>query len=180
MCEIIYFFNRDQSVVSEPTVMLDLMAIRWVFCKHVRSVLTSVFAWFLLLHLRFYCSAKHACIILCCVVLCCVVLCCVVLCCVVMWCDVMWCGVLCSPVLRFSPTGNVDSVGWNYLCNWPFHRSCAPLSNMSRKVATRGVLSMPSTRSGWGMSFPVQHRSHDQLQVRMISTLYMYFSLSHL
>jgi hypothetical protein len=34
-------------------------------------------------------------------------------------------------VLRFPPTGNVDRVGWDYPPNWPFHRSCAPWSDMS-------------------------------------------------
>ena len=41
-------------------------------------------------------------------------------------------------------------------------------SNTSHKVAARGVLRKPSTRSGWAASFVIQLRS--QLQVRMIST----------
>jgi hypothetical protein len=43
-------------------------------------------------------------------------------------------------VLRFPPTGNVDRVGWDKPPNWPFHRSCAPWSDMSHKVAGRGAL----------------------------------------
>ena len=71
-------------------------------------------------------------------------------------------------VLRFPPTGNVDRVGWDYPPNWPFHRSCAPWSDMSHKVAARGALRKPSTRSGWAASLVIQFSS--QLQVWMIST----------
>jgi hypothetical protein len=58
--------------------------------------------------------------------------------------------------LRFPPTGNVDRVGWDYLPNWPFHRSCAPWSDMSHKVAARNALRKPSTRSDWAASFTIQ------------------------
>ena len=52
--------------------------------------------------------------------------------------------------------------------NSPFHRSCAPWSDMSHKVAARGALRKSSTRSGWAASVVIQLSS--QLQVRMIST----------
>jgi hypothetical protein len=52
-----------------------------------------------------------------------------------------------------------------------FHRSCAPWSDMSHKVATKGALRKPSTRSGWAASFAIQFSS--QLQVRMISTTHL-------
>jgi hypothetical protein len=69
-------------------------------------------------------------------------------------------------VLQFPPTGNVDRVGWDYPPNWPFHRSCAPWSDMSHKVTARGALRKPSTWSGWAASFAIQLSA--QLQVRMI------------
>ena len=53
--------------------------------------------------------------------------------------------------------------------NWSFHRSCAPWSDMSHKVAVRGVLKKPSTESGWAASFGIQLSS--EMQAR-ISTLY--------
>jgi hypothetical protein len=52
--------------------------------------------------------------------------------------------------------------------NWPFHRSCAPWSDMSHKMAARCALSKPSTGSDWAASFAIQLSSH--LRVRMIST----------
>jgi hypothetical protein len=49
-----------------------------------------------------------------------------------------------------------------------FHRSCAPWSDMSHKVAARGALRKPSTGSGWATSIAIQLSS--QLQVKMIRT----------
>jgi hypothetical protein len=60
--------------------------------------------------------------------------------------------------------------------NWPFHRSCAPWSDMSHKVAVRGALRKPSTRPGWAASCAIQFSS--QLQVRMISTSLLTFLCS--
>jgi hypothetical protein len=68
-------------------------------------------------------------------------------------------------------TGNVDRVGWDYPPTWPFHHSYAPWSDMSHKVAARGALRKPSTRSGWATSLVILLIS--QLQVKMIKcTLY--------
>jgi hypothetical protein len=50
--------------------------------------------------------------------------------------------------------------------NWPFHRSCAQWSDMSHKVAARGALRKPLTRSGWAASFAIQLSS--QLPVRIL------------
>ena len=52
--------------------------------------------------------------------------------------------------------------------NWPLHRSCAPWSDLSHKVAARDALRKHSTGSGWAAFFAIQLSS--QLQVRMIST----------
>jgi hypothetical protein len=43
--------------------------------------------------------------------------------------------------------------------NWPFHRSCPPWSDMSHKVAARGALRKPSTRSGWAVCFAIHPSS---------------------
>jgi hypothetical protein len=61
--------------------------------------------------------------------------------------------------------------------NWPFHRSCAPWSDMSHKVAARGALCKPSIRSGWAAAFVIQPSS--QLQIWMISTPHLLFKYSH-
>jgi hypothetical protein len=56
----------------------------------------------------------------------------------------------------FLPQGKLT--GWVGISppNWPFHRSCVPWSDMSHKVATRGALRKPSTRSGWAASFVIE------------------------
>jgi hypothetical protein len=50
----------------------------------------------------------------------------------------------------------------------PFHRSCAPWSDMSPDVAARGAFRKSSSRSGWAASFAIQFTF--QLQIMMFST----------